>query len=271
LAARGRRQIERGPGYTPYTYQQQLSETAFAHSSALFDNLGRRATPTHANAPNRYQQRLHANIRAIVDAARAEQISITADTDPDPEEEEEEQCGVAAADLGGAAAAAPHAHVQQQLPPPAWGQQGGGAEGYSSGGGGGYGQLLAPMQPMQPQQPQQLQQQPYMQQLPHQLMQHAPVHMQQQLPPPQLYPPQYPQQQQPPSWLANVNASVSGLLRTVGLGEYEQLFRDSAIDMAALELLSRDDLKELGLPLGAIVKVQAALREHQQRRGGCGG
>lgn len=90
-----------------------------------------------------------------------------------------------------------------------------------------------------------------------------PPQQQQQAVPP---PPQQQQQQPQPTWMANVNMSVAGLMQAVGLSEYLALFEEQSIDMAALELLSRDDLKELGLPLGAIVKITAAVREQQQRR-----
>ncbi|KAI8475020.1 MAG: hypothetical protein J3K34DRAFT_456463 [Monoraphidium minutum] len=70
-------------------------------------------------------------------------------------------------------------------------------------------------------------------------------------------PPAAPPHAPPPAWMAGINEPASGLLAALGLSEYERLFEDNAIDMAALELLSRDDLKGLGLPLGAVVEAAA--------------
>jgi hypothetical protein len=86
--------------------------------------------------------------------------------------------------------------------------------------------------------------------------------------PPQPAPPQPVQprpQPQAPGWLAGVNLSVAGLLGPLGLLEFEPLLSANAVDMAALQLLSREDLRELGLPLGAVVKLQAALRGGPQQ------
>ena len=44
-------------------------------------------------------------------------------------------------------------------------------------------------------------------------------------------------------------------LRSLGLERYEAAFRDNAIDEAILRDLKEDHLRELGLPLGARMKV----------------
>ena len=43
---------------------------------------------------------------------------------------------------------------------------------------------------------------------------------------------------------------VGGWLRSLGLGQYEALFRASEIDVDVLPELTDVDLKELGVPLG---------------------
>jgi class 3 adenylate cyclase/predicted ATPase len=56
---------------------------------------------------------------------------------------------------------------------------------------------------------------------------------------------------------------VAGWLRTLGLERYEAVFRDNAIDETILRDLSESHLRELGLPLGArikLLKAVAALR-----------
>ncbi len=54
-------------------------------------------------------------------------------------------------------------------------------------------------------------------------------------------------------------------LRTLGLGQYEAAFRENAIDETVLHDLTEDHLRELGLPLGArlkLLKAIAALGKH---------
>jgi class 3 adenylate cyclase/predicted ATPase len=60
---------------------------------------------------------------------------------------------------------------------------------------------------------------------------------------------------------------VAGWLRTLGLERYEAVFRDNAIDETILRDLSDSHLRELGLPLGArikLLKAVAALRVDTQ-------
>src|SRR5262249_33179534 len=60
---------------------------------------------------------------------------------------------------------------------------------------------------------------------------------------------------------------VAGWLRTLGLERYEAVFRDNAIDETILQDLSESHLRELGLPLGArikLLKAVAALRVDTQ-------
>jgi hypothetical protein len=67
------------------------------------------------------------------------------------------------------------------------------------------------------------------------------------------------QQQAQPAWLVNINAPVGDLLRGLGLQEYEALLQQQAVDLAALQLMEERHLRELGLPIGAVVKLKAAL------------
>ncbi|HEY6375980.1 MAG TPA: adenylate/guanylate cyclase domain-containing protein [Edaphobacter sp.] len=48
-------------------------------------------------------------------------------------------------------------------------------------------------------------------------------------------------------------------LRSLGLERFEAVFRDNAIDSSVLPHLTEDHLRELGLPLGARIKLMAAL------------
>ena len=60
---------------------------------------------------------------------------------------------------------------------------------------------------------------------------------------------------------------IGGWLRELGLGQYEQLFRDNAIDTEILPELTDSDLERLGVLLGhrrKLLKAIAALREGQE-------
>ena len=50
------------------------------------------------------------------------------------------------------------------------------------------------------------------------------------------------------------------LLRNQGLERFEAAFRDNGIDESVLPHLTQDHLRELGLPLGARIKLLAAIR-----------
>jgi hypothetical protein len=70
------------------------------------------------------------------------------------------------------------------------------------------------------------------------------------------------QQQVPagvPSWLQHVNVSVEQLLSSLGLSQYVPVLQQQQVDTAALQLMEERHLRELGLPLGAVVKIRAAL------------
>src|SRR5262249_13052019 len=57
---------------------------------------------------------------------------------------------------------------------------------------------------------------------------------------------------------------IAEWLRSVGLEQYAQTFRDNAIDIALLPALTDPHLKELGLPLGhrlKLLQAVAALRD----------
>jgi hypothetical protein len=86
---------------------------------------------------------------------------------------------------------------------------------------------------------------------------------------PLAHPPPSPQQLQQqqvyidaPSWLQHVNVSVAQLLGSIGLTQYVPLLEQQQVDMAALQLMEERHLRELGLPIGAVVKIRAALATH---------
>jgi len=63
---------------------------------------------------------------------------------------------------------------------------------------------------------------------------------------------------------------LAGWLRNLGLEQYEAAFRDNAIDETILQDLSENHLRELGVPLGArikLLKAVAALRVDTQPTG----
>ena len=53
---------------------------------------------------------------------------------------------------------------------------------------------------------------------------------------------------------------VGAWLRGLGLGRYEQAFRDNEIDAEVLAELTADDLRELGLPARAAASGSTAIR-----------
>src|SRR5271169_6741028 len=56
-----------------------------------------------------------------------------------------------------------------------------------------------------------------------------------------------------------LNLNIDGWLRGIGLEQYAQTFRDNAIDADVLRDLNDDHLRELGLPLGARLKLLRAV------------
>ena len=52
---------------------------------------------------------------------------------------------------------------------------------------------------------------------------------------------------------------IGGWLRSLGLGQYETVFRENAIDASVLHDLTEDHLRELGFPLGARLKLLKAI------------
>jgi hypothetical protein len=61
---------------------------------------------------------------------------------------------------------------------------------------------------------------------------------------------------------------IDGWLRGIGLQQYAQTFRDNAIDADVLCDLTDEHLRELGLPLGArlkLLRAVAALRRSEQK------
>jgi class 3 adenylate cyclase len=55
---------------------------------------------------------------------------------------------------------------------------------------------------------------------------------------------------------------VGDWLRSLGLGQYEEAFRDSEIDYDVLSELTDQHLKDLGVALGHRLKMLRAIREH---------
>eukprot|EP00877_Chromochloris_zofingiensis_P005226 jgi/Chrzof1/14704/Cz09g12200.t1 len=62
-------------------------------------------------------------------------------------------------------------------------------------------------------------------------------------------------------WFQSVNQSAKELLKLLGLEEYEDILEKNKVDMAALQLMSEKHLLDLGLPIGAVVKIKAALQQ----------
>jgi hypothetical protein len=52
---------------------------------------------------------------------------------------------------------------------------------------------------------------------------------------------------------------IGGWLKTLGLGQYETVFRENAIDASVLHDLTEDHLRELDFPLGARLKLLRAI------------
>src|SRR5262249_48759883 len=52
---------------------------------------------------------------------------------------------------------------------------------------------------------------------------------------------------------------IGGWLQSLGLGQYEAVFRENAIEADVLHDLTEDHLREMGLPLGARLKLLKAI------------
>src|SRR5215510_8519232 len=52
---------------------------------------------------------------------------------------------------------------------------------------------------------------------------------------------------------------LGGWLRSLGLEQYEAAFRENAIDDTVLHDLTEDHLREIGIPLGARIKLLKAI------------
>ena len=52
-------------------------------------------------------------------------------------------------------------------------------------------------------------------------------------------------------------------LEGLGLGRYAQAFAENEIDFGALEYITEDDLKDIGVALGARRKLLAAIAVHR--------
>src|SRR5215467_10762139 len=53
--------------------------------------------------------------------------------------------------------------------------------------------------------------------------------------------------------------NIGGWLQSLGLEQYEAVFRENAIDADILHDLTEDHLREMGLPLGARLKLLKAI------------
>jgi hypothetical protein len=52
---------------------------------------------------------------------------------------------------------------------------------------------------------------------------------------------------------------IGGWLQSLGLGQYDTVFRENPIDASVLHDLTEDHLRELGFPLGARLKLLKAI------------
>jgi hypothetical protein len=85
---------------------------------------------------------------------------------------------------------------------------------------------------------------------------------------------QHQQQQQgaaPDAWMGDVGQSTQLLLARLGLSQHQHLLDAAGCDLAALRLMGERHLLALGLPLGAVVKLRAALGDAGGGGGGGGG
>jgi hypothetical protein len=60
-------------------------------------------------------------------------------------------------------------------------------------------------------------------------------------------------------WLGLVDVPVAQLLASVGLQQYVPVLEQQHVDLAALQLLDERHLIDMGLPIGAVVKIRAAV------------
>ncbi|KAK1316377.1 hypothetical protein QJS10_CPA05g01892 [Acorus calamus] len=49
--------------------------------------------------------------------------------------------------------------------------------------------------------------------------------------------------------------TVPGLLNSLGLGKYSIIFQAEEVDMTALKQMGDNDLKDLGIPMGCIIRT----------------
>ncbi|KAL9235648.1 hypothetical protein vseg_010391 [Gypsophila vaccaria] len=59
--------------------------------------------------------------------------------------------------------------------------------------------------------------------------------------------------------LQKADASVDGFLQSLGLEKYQILFQAEEVDMTALEHMTDEDLKAMGIPMGPRKKIMLAL------------
>lgn len=59
-------------------------------------------------------------------------------------------------------------------------------------------------------------------------------------------------------------ASLERFLTAWGLAQYVQKFKEEHVDLQALMLLTENDMKSLGLPLGPYRKLVTAVQERKQ-------
>ena len=58
---------------------------------------------------------------------------------------------------------------------------------------------------------------------------------------------------------------IAKWLEKLGLSEYADRFAENKIDVAVLPLLTDEDLKEIGIPLGHRRKIFAAINQEKKR------
>jgi len=65
--------------------------------------------------------------------------------------------------------------------------------------------------------------------------------------------------QNPDAWLGDVGQSAARLLERLGLAHHQAALDAAGVDLAALRLMGERHLLAIGLPMGAVVKLRAAL------------
>ncbi|KAL8167871.1 hypothetical protein V2J09_009370 [Rumex salicifolius] len=60
-------------------------------------------------------------------------------------------------------------------------------------------------------------------------------------------------------YFSKADTSIDGFLRSLGLEKYQIQFQAEEVDMAALEHITDEDLKAMGIPMGPRKKILSAM------------